>query len=149
MFSLNGKILSQANIQDAAISKLARFPEGFSGLPETVESSASRRLDANTVSAIGNLRFGLSGVSFKAHVVGKAEARAVTSREGNAFMVCDVTLSDGTGEIPLSVWNSQIGTVSLGDRVQVHNARVRSYRGQLQLYLGRKTGLLTVLEHTT
>jgi ssDNA-binding replication factor A large subunit len=149
MFSLRGKVLAQANIQDAAIRKLMRPPEGFSGLPDTNKRTGSKRLDANTVSAIGSLRFGLSGVSFKARVVKKAEVRAVTSRDGNSFLVCDVTLSDGTGEIPLGVWNSQIGTVSLGDTIQIHNAKVRSFRGQLQLSLGRKTGLMTVLERAS
>jgi hypothetical protein len=149
MFSLRGKVLAQANIQDAAIRKLMRPPEGFSGLPDTSKRTGSKRLDANTVSAIGSLRFGLSGVSFKARVVKKAEVRAVTSRDGNSFLVCDVTLSDGTGEIPLGVWNSQIGTVSLGDTIQIHNAKVRSFRGQLQLSLGRKTGLMTVLERAS
>jgi ssDNA-binding replication factor A large subunit len=149
MFSLRGKVLAQANIQDAAIRKLVRPPEGFSGLPDTSKRAGSKRLDANTTSAIGNLRFGLSGVSFKARVVKKTEVRAVTSRDGNPFLVCDVTLSDGTGEIPLGVWNSQIGTVSLGDTIQIHNASVRSFRGQLQLSLGRKTGLMTVLERAT
>jgi len=149
MFSVEGKALAQASLEDASIRKLVRFPQGFSGLPDTDKPAGSKRLDANTVSAIGSLRFGLRGVSFKARVVGKAESRAVTSRDGNPFLVCDLTLSDGTGEIPLGVWNGQIGTVSLGDTVQIHNATVRSYRGQLQLSLGRKTGLLTVLEHAT
>lgn len=149
MFSLKGKVLAQANIQDASIRKLVRPPEGFSGLTDTDKQPGSKRLDANTVSAIGDLRFGLSGVSFKARVVRKAGVRAVTSRDGNPFLVCDVTLSDGTGEIPLGVWNSQIATVSLGDMIQIHDARVGSFRGQLQLSLGRKTGLLTVLEHAT
>jgi hypothetical protein len=149
MFSLKGKVLAQANIQDASIRKLVRPPEGFSGLPEADKGHGSKRLDANTAIAIENLRFGLSGVSFKARVVRKAEVRAVTSRDGNPYLVCDITLSDGTGEIPMGVWDSQIGTVSLGDTIQIHNASVRSFRGQLQLSLGRKTGLLTVLEHST
>jgi ssDNA-binding replication factor A large subunit len=147
MFSLDGKVLAQANIQDASVMKLARPPEFFFGLQDTDKRAGSNRLDANTVSAISTLRLGLKGVSFKARIVKKDEVRAVTSRDGNPFLVCDVTLSDGTGEIPLGVWNGQIGTVSLGDLIEVHNASVRSYRGQLQLSLGRKTGLLTVLEH--
>jgi hypothetical protein len=149
MFSIKGKVLAQANIQDAAIRKLVRLPEGFSALPDNSRQTGSEKLDPNTVSAIGNLRFGLRGVSFKARVVKKAEVRAVTSKDGNPLLVCDVTLSDGTGEIPLGVWNGQIETVSQGDTIQIHNANVRAFRGQLQLSLGRKTGLMTVLEHAT
>ncbi len=111
------------------------------------EPRSAKKLDANTVSSIGNLKLGLSGVSFKATVIKKSQVRAVTSKDGNPLLVCDVTLSDGTGEIPLAIWNNQIDTVSQGDIVQIQNARVRSYRGEIQLTLGRKTGVMTVLEH--
>jgi ssDNA-binding replication factor A large subunit len=79
-------------------------------------------------------------------VLKKSETRAVTSKNGTPLLVCDVTLSDGTGEIPLAVWNNQIATISKGDMVQIQNARVRSFRGEIQLSLSRKTGLLTVLK---
>jgi len=144
MFSVKGTPLAQANLQNDSITKLERLPEGFL---QANEPRSSKKLDANTVSAIGSLRLGLSGVSFKASVIRKSQVRAVISQDGNPLLVCDVTLSDGTGEIPLAIWNSQIDTVSQGDTVQVQNARVRSYKGEIQLSLGRKTGLLTVLEH--
>jgi ssDNA-binding replication factor A large subunit len=145
MFSLKGRPLAQATLQNDSIRKLERLPEGFL---KANEPRSSKKLDANTISAIGNLRLGLSGVSFKANVIKKSQVRAVTSKDGNPLLVCDVTLSDGTGEIPLAIWNSQIDTVSQGDMVQIQNARVRSYRGEIQLSLGRKTGLMTVLEPT-
>jgi ssDNA-binding replication factor A large subunit len=144
MFSVKGRPLAQANLQNDSIRKLERLPEGFL---QANEPRSAKKLDANTVSAIGNLRLGLSGVSFKANVIKKSQVRAVTSKDGNPLLVCDVTLSDGTGQIPLAIWNNQIDTVSQGDVVQIQNARVRSYRGEIQLTLGRKTGLMTVLEH--
>jgi len=144
MFSVKGRPLAQANLQNDSIRKLERLPEGYM---QANEPRSAKKLDANTVSAIGNLRLGLSGVSFKANVIKKSQVRAVTSKDGNPLLVCDVTLSDGTGQIPLAIWNNQIDTVSQGDVVQIQNARVRSYRGEIQLTLGRKTGLMTVLEH--
>jgi hypothetical protein len=145
MFSVAGKLLSQANLQNDSIRKLKRLPEELSTYLDD-DKSSGRRLDANSISAISDLRYGLSGVSFRARVARKSGIRAVTSKNGNPLLVCDVTLSDGTGEIPLAVWNSQIGTVFEGDLVQVQNARVGSFRGQIQLSLGRKTGFLTVVE---
>ena len=100
------------------------------------EPRSAKKLDANTVSAIGNLRLGLSGVSFKANVIKKSQVRAVTSKDGNPLLVCDVTLSDGTGQIPLAIWNNQIDTVSQGDVVQIQNeseklqGRNPTYSGQ-------------------
>jgi hypothetical protein len=146
MFSTKGKILGQANLQIDSISKLKRLPTEFSSFLETKEKPTnSNRLGAT--SEICNLRYGSSGVSFKARVVQKSSVRAVTSKDGSPLLLCEVTLSDGTGEIPLAVWNSQIGTVAKGDLVRIENARVRSFRGRIQLFLGKKTGILTVLEH--
>ena len=144
MFSFQGKPLGQAELSNQSIDKLRRLPENFSGLHirkrEEPNSSEMRE------SSIRDLKFGLKGVSFKAHVVKKSDVRAVTSKDGNPLLVCSVTLSDGTGEIPLAIWNSQINTVYEGDLVEIRDARVRSFRGEIQLSLNRKTGALTVLQ---
>jgi len=146
MFSVKGQPLAQADIQNDSIRKLKRLPDEYSSLLEPDQKrSDSSKLGAVSESAIGSLRYGLNGISFKAHVVKKSETRAVTSKDGNPLLVCDVTLSDGTGQIPLAVWNSQIRTISEGDLVQIQNASVRSFRGEIQLSL-RRTGVLTVLE---
>jgi Single-stranded DNA binding protein Ssb-like, OB fold len=147
MFSMNGKTLAQANLQGDSIRKLRRLPKEYSNFLEMREETSSS-LEAGVAPQIGSFKFGLRGLSFRARVVKKSEARAVTSRDGTPLLVCDVTLSDGTGEIPLSVWNNQINTVSEGDLVQIENATVRSFRGKIQLSLGRKIGVLTVLTPT-
>jgi hypothetical protein len=141
MFSLEGKPLGQAVIPDETVKKLKHLPDELRNLDDDRDDS-----NGQSERQISGLKYGLKGVSFKAHVVRKSEVRAVTSRDGNPLLVCTVTLSDGTGEIPLVVWNSQIHTISEGDVVQVHDARVRSFRGEIQLSLSRKTGTLTILE---
>lgn len=143
MFAHGGKPLGQAEIRSDSIEKLRRVPADFT-------FSFSRRVEPQGPGpierSIRDLKLGLKGVSFKAQVVKKSDVRAVTSRDGNPLLVCSVTLSDGTGEIPLAIWNNQINTISEGDLVQIHDARVRSFRGEIQLALNRKTGALTVLE---
>jgi len=147
MFSVRGQPLGQAHIRHESIKKLKKLPDEFSNFLEVGEKRYnSSKLNPLSESPIGNLRFGLSGVSFKARVIKKSDVRAVTSKDGNPLLVCSVTLSDGTGAIPLAVWNNQIDTISEGDLVQVQNAKVGSFRGQIQLSLSRKTGVLTVLE---
>ncbi len=147
MFSFEGKPVAQAEIPDDSIEKLNRLPEEFLNLLQVNTSRGnSSKMNAHEESSIGDLKFGLKGVSFKARVVKKSDVRAVTSKDGNPLLVCSVTLSDGTGEIPLAVWNNQISTISEGDLVQIHDARVRSFRGEIQLSLSRKTGTLTVLQ---
>lgn len=147
MFSVKGKPFAQAMIQNHSIRSLKRLPDEYA---KFLEADEERRDSGHQgmpfKNEIGKMRYGQDGLSFKAHVVKKSEVRAVTTREGTPLLVCSVTLSDGTGQIPLAVWNSQISTISEGDLVQVENARVRSFRGEIQLSLNRKTGALTVLE---
>jgi ssDNA-binding replication factor A large subunit len=147
MFSVEGEWLAQADITNDSIEMLRNPPNRFSPYIDLVqEREDSNKLDAKGERSISDLSLGLKGVCFKAVVVKKSDVRAVTSRDGTPLLVCSVTLSDGTGEIPLAVWNNQIGTIFKGDRVEVRNARVRSFRGQIQLSLRKRTGSLTVLE---
>ena len=146
MFSVKGEPLAQAHIRNESIERLVKLPDELSGFLEADDKRRdSSKLDGRSESPIGSLRYGLSGVSFKAHVIKKSEVRAVTSKDGNPLLVCSVTLSDGTGAIPLTIWNNQISTISEGDLVQVQNAKVGSFRGEIQLSLSRKTGVLSVL----
>ncbi len=148
MFSVEGEWLAQADIPNDSVEMLRNPPEQFSRYIDVIQEREANKLDAKGEWSIREMRLGLKNVSFKAVVVKKSEARAVTSRDGVPFLVCSVTLSDGTGEIPLSIWNNQIATISEGDRVEVHDARVRSFRGQIQLSLRKKTGRLIVLGGT-
>jgi len=144
MFSLQDKPLGQAEIANQSVEKLKRLPEQFTGLG--IRKREDQHRTETRESSIRDLKFGLKGVSFKAHVVRKSDVRAVTSKDGNPLLVCSVTLSDGTGEIPLAIWNSQINTISEGDLVEIRDAWVRSFRGEIQLSLNRKTGALTVIQ---
>jgi len=85
-------------------------------------------------------------VNLKAKVVGKSIPRYVFSRFGDALTLSTATISDGTGSIRMSLWNAEIDRVSVGDTVQIENGRVRTFRGELQVSLGRK-GRLQVVEN--
>ena len=147
LFSADGKSFAQAVIPDQSLEKLRRLPDGFSSYLGVADSrNSAKKFSEPRESVIRDLKLGTRGVSFKAHVIKKSDVRAVTSKDGNPLLVCSVILSDGTGEIPLAVWNSQIATISEGDLVEVRDARVRIFRGDIQLSLNRKTGALTVLQ---
>jgi ssDNA-binding replication factor A large subunit len=150
MFSVEDKSIAQADIPDYSVERLTNLPDELSRYIKTLgERNNSSKLIAKGARRIRDLRSGLKGVCFKAVVTKKSDVRAVTSRYGMPLLVCSVTLSDGTGEIPLAVWNNQIATIAKGDRVQVSDARVRNFRGEIQLSLSRKAGGLIVLESGT
>jgi ssDNA-binding replication factor A large subunit len=147
MFHVNRGEVAQAHLRDESVEKLRNLPHEFSTLLDSDGTwRDSPKSESGQESTIGDLRYGSKTVSFKANVIEKSELRAVNSRTGTPLLVCQVTLSDGTGEIPLTIWNDQIHAISKGDTVQVQNAKVRSFRGQKQLMLNRKTGALTVLK---
>jgi ssDNA-binding replication factor A large subunit len=146
MFSVGRDWMAQADISDDSVEKLRNPPAQLSAYIRLVqEREDSNKLDAKGVKRIRDLRVGLRNVSLTAVVVKKSEVRAVTSRDGIPLLVCTATLSDDTGEITLSIWNNQIGTVFEGDRIEIRGARVRSFRGQIQLSLGKASGL-TILK---
>jgi replication factor A1 len=96
---------------------------------------------------IKDVSLGVRRVNLKAKVVEKSIARTVFSRYGNNPLgLSTSTISDGTGSIKLPLWNAQINMVSIGDTVQIENGRVRAFRGELQVSVG-KAGKLTVVEN--
>jgi replication factor A1 len=87
---------------------------------------------------IRDLRTGMSHVALKAKVVEIAETKRVFTRFGNYASVANALIADETGTIKLCLWNEQIDSVSVGDTVQIENARTSMFRGERQLSLGKK-----------
>lgn len=95
---------------------------------------------------ISELRDGLRSVNVVAKVVDISEPREVRSRFGNqTFRVATATISDETGTTKLTLWNEQIDTVNIGDTVNVENGYIKTFRGEIQLNVGRY-GKLTVTQ---
>ena len=95
---------------------------------------------------ISELRDGLRSVNVVAKVVDISEPREVRSRFGNqTFRVATATISDETGTTKLTLWNEQIDTVNTGDTVNVENGYIKTFRGEIQLNVGRY-GKLTVTQ---
>ena len=56
---------------------------------------------------------------------------------GKTGRVCNVTASDDTGEIKLTLWNDEIDTVKIGDKVKITNGYINEFQGEKQLTAGR------------
>jgi len=93
---------------------------------------------------IKDLRNGMKRVDVEAKVLEKGEPREVMSRYKNeTYRVANVIISDDTGQIKLTLWNDQIEQVNENDTVKIENGYVTSFRGEIQLNVGRY-GKLTV-----
>lgn len=94
--------------------------------------------------SIKDLRSGMKHVNLKAKVLEVAEPRRVITRYGNYASVAKAVIGDETGTINLCLWNEQIGCVSVGDTVQIENARASLFRGERQLSIGTRGQLNNV-----
>jgi len=94
---------------------------------------------------IRDLRVGMKGVNLKAEVVDITKPTFVVTRFGNHASVANALISDETGKIKLCLWNEQIKQVSVGDLVQIENARISTFRGEKQLRIG-KNGTVRVAQ---
>jgi len=83
-------------------------------------------------------------VDVTANVIEKSSTREVRSRyKDETYHVADAVVSDGTGTIKLTLWNEQIDQVNVNDTVKIENGYVTSFKGEIQLNVG-KYGKLTV-----
>jgi len=90
------------------------------------------------------LRNRVKNVSIEAKVIEKSETREVLARFKDAtHRVATAMIADETGTIKLTLWNEQIDQVKVNDTIKVENGYVTSFRGEIQLNVG-KYGKLTV-----
>ena len=83
-------------------------------------------------------------VSVEAKVVEKSDPREVLSRfKDETHKVATAMIADETGTIKLTLWNDQINRVNVNDTVKVENGYITSFKGEIQLNVG-KYGTLTV-----
>ncbi len=93
---------------------------------------------------IKDLTDGMKRVSVEAQVVEKGDAREVRSKfRDETYRIVDAVVADETGSIKLTLWNDQIEQVNVGDKIKIENGYVTSFKGEIQLNVG-KFGKLTV-----
>lgn len=93
---------------------------------------------------IADIKVGLSGITVEAKIIEISEPRDVNTKYGPRS-VADAILEDETGQIKFSLWEDQIKSVSVGDKVMVQGAYVTQFRNTLQLAIP-KSGKLEVVK---
>jgi replication factor A1 len=144
MFSRGQRSVAQAAISEHSVARLRQVPPEFKRLLNR-EDSMSAANGPQAEKRIGDLQVGLRHVCLRAKVTDKSEVRAVDSRNGEPLVVSVATLSDGTGQIRLPLWNRRIDSVAKNDTVVIRDATVRNFRGEMQLSLPWKTGSISTV----
>lgn len=93
---------------------------------------------------IAEIKRGMSSIAIEATVIDISDERDVQTKYGRKS-VADALLEDDTGQINMSLWEDQITSVSVGDKVSVSGAYVTEFRDKLQLNIP-KSGKLEVLK---
>ena len=87
---------------------------------------------------IKDLNDGMKRVSVDAKVVEKGDPREVKSKyKDETYRIVDAVVADETGSIKLTLWNEQIDQVNVGDNVKIENGYVTSFKGEIQLNVGK------------
>tara|TARA_Y100000034_G_C6852335_1_gene386804 strand:- start:190 stop:603 length:414 start_codon:yes stop_codon:yes gene_type:complete len=75
-------------------------------------------------------------IDLVAQVREKEEPRSF-EKFGKEGRVCNAKLSDETGEIKLTLWNDDIDSVEVGDKIHLQNGWCSEYKGEKQLSSGK------------
>ena len=70
---------------------------------------------------------GMKNINLKARIIQISDIREFDRKDGNKGRVCNIILTDGTGEIRLPLWDKQVlmveeGSIKVGDVVELKNA---------------------------
>src|SRR4029077_7238098 len=85
---------------------------------------------------IAELKPGMRRVDVAGKIVDMETPRDVQTKFGPG-QVASATLQDESGTVKVTLWNENITKVAVNDTVQIENGYVDSFRGELQLNVGR------------
>jgi replication factor A1 len=94
---------------------------------------------------IAEIQRGMSNVSVEGKIIDIGEGREVNTRYGKKT-VADAIVEDETGQIKMSLWENQISSVKIGDKVSVTGAYVTEFRDTMQLNIPRSGKMEVVQE---
>ena len=98
---------------------------------------------------IKGLRPGMEGVDLEVSILRLEEQREVTAHSGITHFIVEGEVEDDSGSIRLTVWNEsieQLMNVNLGNRLELKNCFITSFKGVLSVNVGRESKVLQLDE---
>jgi replication factor A1 len=144
LITKDGKVVAQFRVP---IDTLTRGDVSFdSSMDSTrVRKEMARQNPAPSHYKIQDLRVGMKKICINAEVLETAQPSKVHTQFRDNAMVSNAVIGDDSGTVLLCLWDQQVGSVHVGDCIEVKNAHVAMFKGEKQLRLG-KNGSVTVLE---
>ena len=85
---------------------------------------------------ISDLQVGQNNVDVEAEVKSVEEPKTF-NKFGKEVRVANALISDGSGEVKLTLWNEDIDKVKVGSKVKISNGYVNEFNGEKQLTSGK------------
>jgi hypothetical protein len=136
------RIIAQVRLSSRALGYLVR-PE-ILNLRFEDYAAPKRKTSQPDDLEIKDLNSETKRFNLDAKVTEKSSPRTIVSRWGETLLLSTATIMDRSGTITLSLWKDQIGMVSIGDRLHIENARLRRFRGELQVRVDRLAKLRVI-----
>jgi len=112
---------------------------------DKIKKKIAKQNTDSIYSLVRDLRAGMKRVNLKADVLEIPKPAQVHTQFGNTVLVVNALISDDTGKIKLCLWEGQIGSINVGDNIELRNGQVCVFRGEKQVRLG-KNGSLCVIK---
>jgi hypothetical protein len=141
----DGNVAGQFRVEEETLAQKDLAFDKWMDTDKIRKQIAKQNPSEPAVFQINGLRQGMKKVNLQAKVVHIEEPRLVHTQFGNSALLANAIVEDETGKIKLCLWDQQVKSVTVGDKIQLNNASVSVFKGEKQLRLG-KTGALTVTE---
>ncbi len=133
----DSKVVAQIRLGEGFLSEKTSPISRFKDCDRVRRYVAKKNAQVFRLSAISDLHVGMRKINLIAKVTEVRNPHPIITRSGSPCVLADSFVGDATGTVKLVLWGSQIGSVCVGDTVQIVNARVVSFKGEKQLQIGR------------
>ena len=141
------KVVAQFPIPERLLKETAPLKEFAYMIKREKNALMKKRNDSEgRYYKIKDLKTGMKRINLKARVLAISRPQLALTRYNDYVMFANVTLTDETGDVKLTLWNGRIDSLSINDIVEIENANVTAYKGEIQLRIGRQ-GKLRVIEN--
>jgi len=144
LITKDNKVVAQFRVPEETLN---RKDISFDNWMDTsrVRKEIARQSPSPSHIKIEDLRVGMKKINLFAEVLETSEPSKVHTQFRDNALVSNALIADETGKILLCLWDQQVNTISVGNRIEIKNAHVATFKGEKQLRLG-KSGTVKVLE---
>ena len=139
------EVVAQFPISERLLKETSALKE-FTYIIEREKNALIKRINDNKArySKIKGLKTGMKRINVKARVLAISRPDLALTRYNDYVKFTNVTLTDETGTVKLTLWNDRINSLSINDMVEIENASVTAYKGETQLRIRRHSKLRVV-----